>query len=561
MKFLATASLGGLITTISIAPCLGQSLNPQELTPPVRPSTPAPTPGAPPSPSIIPPNTPATPQPSLPGSIQVKEFRFVGATVFSQADLQNVVTSYTGRPLSPDELNKALFDLSRYYQKAGYILAFSRINPDQNRGLAADNAVVTVEVIEGRITDIQFLEPSRNQGFVRRQLTAAIESPFNVRDLERKLRQLSVNPLVSSISTTLEPGGIPGEAQLKIKLVGANPLALELDTNNLRSENVGSWERKVELTHKNLGGIGDSLTLNVRNTLGSNSLQLSYQVPITPQGTSVSFGVTNAHSVVIQEPFTPLDLTTEFQNVDLIVRHPLLQRGNQTSVQELGIGFRGTWQNTQTSLLDFNFPFSPGADENGLTQNRAIRLFADWRSQGAKQFFYTKTEVSFGLGGALGGTINRSSPDNRYTTVQGQALYLRQLTERVQLLARGSYQWADRPVFPTEQIQISGGDTLRGSSQFRYDDAGITASVEVPFLIYSSNRYGRLSLIPYVDMGYGISHSRDTPSSSNDRQFLATSGLGLSYSVKNRFNIRLDFGSPVDKWQPDVKFSIRARLY
>jgi hemolysin activation/secretion protein len=562
MKFLATASLGGLITTISsIAPCLGQSLNPQELNPPLRPTAPAPSPGAAPSPSIIPPNLPVTPGPSLPGNIQVKEFRFVGATVFSNTDLQNVVVSYTGRPLSPDELNKALLDLSSYYQKVGYILAYTRINPDQNRGLAADNAVVTIEVIEGRITDLQFLEPARNQAFVRRQLTAAIGSPFNVRELERKLRQLSVNPLVTTISTTLEPGAIPGEAQLKIKLVGANPLSIELETNNFRSENVGPWERKVEISHKNLGGIGDFLTVNVRNTLGSNALQLSYLAPITPQGTTLSVGVTNARSVVIQEPFTPLDLTTEFQNVDLTVRHPLLQWANQTSVQEFGVGFRGTLQNSQTSLLNIDFPFSPGADENGLTQNRAVRLFADWRSQGAKQFLYFRNEVSFGLGGALGGTINSSSPDNRYISLQGQALYLRQLTERVQLLARGTYQLADRPLFPTEQIQISGGDTLRGSSQFRYEDSGITASIEMPVRIYSSNRYGSLSVIPYLDMGYGFSQNLDTPNSSNERHFLATSGLGLIYSVKNRFNFRLDFGSPVEKWQPDLKFSIRARLY
>src|SRR5205807_10274889 len=66
-------------------------------------------------------------KPALPAttklSVAVKEFRFRGNTVFSDAELREVVREFIGKTLDFNGLNDAAGRVQRYYRERGYFLA------------------------------------------------------------------------------------------------------------------------------------------------------------------------------------------------------------------------------------------------------------------------------------------------------------------------------------------------------------------------------------------------------------------------------------------------------
>src|SRR5215213_3297019 len=76
-------------------------------------------------------------------SIQLRDVRFVGNTVFSNTRLRDEIKTYIGRRITPDELEDARVRLTKLYVEQSYISS-GVILPDQE--IDPNDAVVTFEV-------------------------------------------------------------------------------------------------------------------------------------------------------------------------------------------------------------------------------------------------------------------------------------------------------------------------------------------------------------------------------------------------------------------------------
>ena len=164
----------------------------------------------------------------------VKEYKFVGNTVFSDETLAQVAAPYAGRNITFEALQELRHKLTLYYTDRGYINSGALI-PDQK----VAEGVISFVIIEGSLTDIAIEGNNRlRTPYIRNRLALGAGPPLNINDLQEKFQLLHQNPLIRRINAELGPGVRLGEATLKARVEEARAWELGLQFSNSRSPSV-----------------------------------------------------------------------------------------------------------------------------------------------------------------------------------------------------------------------------------------------------------------------------------------------------------------------------------
>ena len=506
-----------------------------------QPEAPRPLPKVAP-PAIAPPEAPKFPElpATSPSQIQVLRYEVIGSTVFSSEELSEITKPFTGK-VSFDQLQKAAQAITDYYLKRNYPTTGAYVPSGQE--LKPNNAIVQIQVLEGKLEDIKVTGNRRlKSGYIQNRLARATQAPLNYDRLVESIRLLQQNPLLDQVTAELSAGKQPGTNLLEIKVKESNPLNLQILTENTRSPSIGSWQRRIQASHGNLLGYGDSLSLGYGNTSGSYSFDVGYSLPITPSNTTLSLNFGLTRSNVIESPFNELDIISKSRYYEVTLRQPLFQSAQVNQTQELAIGLTGSRVESETSLLDIPFKLSEGADPEGNTRITALRFFQEYLSRNSQQVLSFRSQFNFGLN-ALGSTINSSGPDSRFFSWQGQGRWLRRLGEDFDFIVQTKIQLADRTLPSLEQFSIGGASTVRGYRQdVRTSDNGIYGSAELQIPLWRSrDRTRTFQVTPFADVGKVWSN--DTFTTLN-QPFLASTGLGLLWR-SSHWTARMDWGIPL----------------
>ncbi len=538
------------------------------LPPPPRPlplpSLPSPTP----SPLIFPPLPTPLSKEAIPSNIYVQKFRFAGNTIISTQDLERVTAPFAGKELSFDDLFKARDAVTNLYIERGYITSRARVLelPENFRIKQAGGAVITLQIIEGKVEAINITGSPRIRNYVRSRLRAATSAVLNVNRLSERVLLLQVDPLIQKIAVQLLPGTHESTRILNAQVEAAPPVRVAIFLNNNRSPAVGSLERGVQLDGNSLLGVGDRFSLTYRNTNGSNQEDARITIPFNTSNGTVQLAFSNVNSHVVQEPFSQLDLTSAARAYNLSVRQPLIRQATAEGTQEVAVGVVASREESETTLLNTPRPLSVGADAQGRTRISTLRLFQEYAQRRSKQVVFVRSQFSFGIG-ALDATVNPHPPDSNFFSWQGQGIWLRSLPNKMTLLTRSSIQLADRPLVPLEQFVIGGATTVRGYREQGFlGNNGLLASVELGVPILSTQRFGALRVVPFLDAGV-VWGSTGTLSPASHALF--STGVGLEYNLSDHLSARLDaavplvtFSEPEDAWRGNsLSFQINYELF
>ncbi|MDB9373356.1 ShlB/FhaC/HecB family hemolysin secretion/activation protein [Nodularia sphaerocarpa] len=502
-----------------------------------------------------PPTSPLVPT-DISSTITVQEFEVVGSTVFSQQEFDEITKEFINQPLTFPQLSQVTDKVTGLYTKGCqpenrnsdipcYVNSGAYI--PSNQTFQAEGGKVKIQIVEGGVESIEITGTKRlNPDYVRSRLAIATGKPLNLKKLFQALQLLQLDPLISSVSTELAAGVRPGGSILSVQVAEAKTLSAQISLNNNRTPSIGSFERKIQVNQANLLGFGDGLSVGYANTDGSNSVNLSYQLPVNPRNGTLQFNYSYASSEVIEEPFNVLDIAGTSQEYSITFRQPLLL----TPTKEFALGMTATRRESDVGFLEAQFgerlPFtSPGSDQDGKTKASVVRFFQDWTQRSSNQVIAARSQFSVGIN-ALDATINQDPPDGQFFAWRGQAQLSRLLAPETLFLVRTNMQIADRPLLPSEQIGFGGQFTVRG---YRQDeilaDNGFLATAELryPMLRVPSVK-GVLQVIPFVDFGTAWNNSQvgRTPLSLDT---IASVGLGLLWQQDNRLTARFDWGIPL----------------
>ncbi|MGJ3250116.1 MAG: ShlB/FhaC/HecB family hemolysin secretion/activation protein [Elainellaceae cyanobacterium] len=537
---------------------LAQVAEPPSTEPLPEPDAPRPLP--PPEELLRPPEpsdeSPETVPGEVPDTILVERFQVEGSTIFNPDLLAEVAKrAVIETPAAPAEVDgsdpminqslsfaqllQARSAVTQYYTDRGYITSGAFIPPQ-----VLDSGVVIIQVIEGRLEDIDVsVEGRLIPGYVRSRLRRFSRPPLNVDRLLEGLQLLQLDPLVQTISAELAAGARPGTSILDVDVVQADAFDVDIVLDNGRSPSVGSFRRGVQATHANLLGLGDELSVGYRNTDGSDTLDLSYTMPVNPRNGTVAFSYGTTDSEVIEDPFNFLDIQSESRFYEFTVRQPVIE----TPTRELALSLTASRRESESEFLEeilgepIPFP-SMGADEEGRTRISALRFAQEWTQQGRRQVIAARSQFSIGFD-AFNSTINENGPDSRFFAWRGQAQWVRLLAPDTLLLVRGDLQLADGPLVPLEQFGLGGQQTVRAYRQDELlTDNGLLFSTEARLPLVRARRIdGIFQIAPFIDVGRGWNLDAPDP----DPATLAALGVGLLWQQGDRLSIRLDYGLPL----------------
>ncbi len=503
-----------------------------------RPSLPPPEELLQPSPTspIVPPDTAPA---DIPQTITVERFEVLGSTVFRADEFTAVTADFTNRPITFRELFEARVAVTQLYVDQGYVTSGAYI-PQQT----LDQGVVQIQVIEGRLDEINVVGHQRlNPAYVSSRLGLAGAEPMNIDNLLQGLQLLQLDPLIATISAELAAGVQPGTSILNVAITEADAVSSELALSNARSPSVGSFRREAGFTHGNLTGLGDRFSISYANTEGSNSVNLSYTIPVSPNNATLNFGTGLSGSRVVEEPFDILNIESSSRYYELTYRQPIVQ----TPSEDLALSLTVSRRESESEFLgNFGTPIpfpSLGADAEGRIRISALRFTQEWTRRETQAVFALRSQFSFGLG-AFGATINDAEPDSQFFSWRGQGQWIRLLAPETLLVLRTDVQLTPDALLAQEQIGLGGQQTVRGYRQDQIlTDNGILASAEVraPILRVPEVN-GILHVTPFVDFGMGWNSGA---LSDPDPNLLISTGLGLQWQMQNNFFARLDWGIPL----------------
>lgn len=490
---------------------------------------------------LLPSVEPQRPEPRIDeteASFFVRTIEITGSTIFSEADFADLIAPYTNRQVSFSDLLDLRSAITERYVTAGYVTSGAIIPPQT---LVDDR--VTIQVIEGELEDIVVTGMTRlNPAYVRSRIGLVSAPPLNVDRLLTGLQRLQLDPLIQTVAADLQAGSRPNASILVVNVTEADSFAIDLSLDNYGSASVGAGQRRLLLSEGNLAGWGDRITLEYENTDGSNRIDLSYTLPVSPNNDVLRLRAGYSSSRVVALDFQVLDISSDSFYYEFGYRHPLIE----TPTEELVFGFTLSHQQNQTRLGLDNigpFPLTPGADSQGLTQVTALRFSQQWTQRSQSHVLAFRSQFSFGLD-LLNATINQTGPDSRFLAWRGQGQWLQRLGADTVLLLRGDAQLASDDLLSPEKFGLGGALSVRG---YRQDallrDNGVLFSAELRSpIVRVPELDGTLQLIPFLDAGVAWNANANSPSGPNT---LIGTGLGLLWQQGNRWSARLDWGIPL----------------
>ncbi|WP_103670276.1 ShlB/FhaC/HecB family hemolysin secretion/activation protein [Pseudanabaena sp. BC1403] len=540
---------------------LAQSTIPSNLVPsvPVRPEE-SPRRLPPVDQLLIPSSPQIEPNRKIPDSTTtfvVQEFRVIGSTVFSAEELAAVVKSFTNRPISFAELLQARAAIADLYIRNGYITSGAFIPPQET-----NNGNITIQVVEGKLEEIQITGTNRvAPNYIRSRLEIATGAPLNRDRLLNALQLLQLDPLFKFVSSELKTGSQLGTSILAVKVDEANSFNARASLDNYASPSVGQLSRQVEISDRNLLGLGDRIIATYGNTDGRNQYNLGYTLPVNAYNGTLSFLFSNTNSNVVESEFKILDIYSNSTTYELTFRQPLIQ----TPAQEFALGLTASHSDSFTTLLKLPIPLSAGSDDFGKTKLSALRFFQDYTQRSSEDVIALRSQISVGLRGVLNSTINLRSPDSGFVAWRGQLQYIRALAEDTLLIVSGSIQFADRALPAAEKFSLGGSQNGRGYRQdVLVGDNGMNVSLEARFPIVSvPELQGLLQIVPFIDVGSVWNQESSTTPANN---WILGTGLGLRWQMGDRLTAKLDYGLPLisirnNHQDSSIYFSLSYRLF
>jgi hemolysin activation/secretion protein len=515
------------------------------------------------SPALELPPVPKPPPGALSGGavkIRVQSFRFEGNHVFSSAHLASLpdVKKYTAttQPIGIEELEQVRQAVTLEYVNHKYVNS-GAVLPDQTID-DPDHAVVKIQVVEGRLTEIDLKQegfapghrfggkPMLTRDYVLGRIKLGEGPPLKLDRLADQLEVLRQDPNVSRVNAELRPGLKPGEAALDVTVAETNPFQLALEFNNKRSPDVGGERIYALASDTNVSGHGDAFAIRYGITKGGlehmqlagwDDVIIDYSLPLNRYDTSLILNYTRDDDLVLSAPFSTVNITSESESGSIGLRQPLYRTPNSQFAVSVFLARRYNI----TKLLGEPFDFSPGYN-NGRSDVTALRFGQEWVTRTENQTIALRSTISWGID-ALGSTITKSGDnDSRFLAWLGQAQYVRRIGQDSELLFRFDTQLADNPLPAIEQFSMGGYDTVRGYRENRLvRDDGIIGSVEWRIPIWRKSNRPILDVAPFLDGGYSwnFHNSKTAPP-----EFIGSGGVGLLFNPNRHLALSVYYGYP-----------------
>jgi hemolysin activation/secretion protein len=503
--------------------------------------------------------------------IYVSKIYITGNTIFKRADLDFILKPYENRIVKAEELHEIKNKLTMFYISKGYVNS-GCILKDQR----IEDCKIEYQIIEGVLNEI-FVDSKRlKDSFIEQRIrlsTGDGKRPFNINDLQTRLKILKQEPAIENINTYVKPGLEKGSARLKVVVQEANPFQVSMDCHNHNSPGIGGYRGDLTFKHLNVLGWADSFLFKYGGTEGLNNFRAQYEIPVNRLDTRLNLSVDHSQTKVVADSYSAHDITGDTTSFSLGLNHFFYRTPSTEFTMELALEAR----ESNTELRGEPFNFSDGVID-GNSKVSILKYSQQWLHRSLNQVIAIHSSLNFGVD-MLDATISDKDniPDGKYISWLGQLQLIRRLPFlQSQLITRVNMRFSDDPMLAIEKFSFGGATTVRGYREnLIISDSGFIGSIEwripigkYPFFALSKTiNDGQIQIAPFIDYGKGSNHNKN---SDLDPDTLLGAGLGLKWQISSSAFAEIYWGAALedidieadsDIQDDGVHFFISCQLY
>jgi len=481
------------------------------------------------------PEAPVKPDPDA-LTFVVKRFVLTGVNLVPEQQVQDALKPWLDRPITFEELERALNAISELYQEDGWY-----VRPQ----LPAQDIVggtVTINVIEGKLGEVDTgfnedmpLSAERIQNFVTARQGKG--DPLSMDSLARAITILNEQPGVSA-QAALAPSLQPGASDVVVETMRLPAVSGSLQADNWGAKSTGYYRVTGSANWNNPNGFGDQLQATVMGSEGTIYGQLGYTLPVGYDGWRLGASVSALYYKLLGE-FATLNNTGTANTLAVNATYPLVRQATsnatvtisasdahydnryQLESQRLTIGKRVSLASASVTGDEVDDYFGGGFSVYGLTANLGFAKLGNREED------------------RLGANAHGS-----FATLMGNGGRLQRLTDSTSLWFSFSGQWASQNLDSSQKFSLGGPQGVRAYPVYEASgDQGWLGTVEARWDFYEGAQAS-----VFYDMGWiqqnknpGYLQEQLTPNT----YYLKGWGVGVSYNYNNQVSMKLSVASRI----------------
>ena len=459
-------------------------------------------------------------------SFTVKQFKFVGNSKVSDADLQALVKDFLNKPIAFADLTLITDTIAEYYRDKGWLAR--AIVPQQD----ITEGIVTIRIVEAKLGGMKIDNQSKrvSNERVEKWIYGRIPqaSELSLDELDHAILTLNDLPDVY-VTSTLQSGEQPGETILLLT-VNDKPLYNgQVAVDNYGDSNSGKVRGSVLANANGPLGIGDLLSAYGMYSEGNSYGRLSYTAPVGTSGLRMGVNGSTMGYRVLNQSFQSLYANGVASTGGVEATYPLLR----------------TRPANVTAITNWTFSQFKNWDINGVNPNQTY-------DTSVAQFGFSGNLLDgFGGGGlsvasliASAGDIGRDS-ESQYEgsySVAGNFMKLRYAINRNQAITGSlsaylgvSGQLASKNMDSSEQLYLGGPMNVRayGSGQGPASQGNLT-TVEL-----RQNLPYQTQLVAFYDMANVQTWKFNNTAANSVNNNYILQGFGASFGWVGPYGFNL----------------------
>lgn len=483
----------------------------------------------------------------------VTGFVVTGENPLSEKSTQKVLAPFTGQQEGIERIQSASAALEQAIRDKGY--NFSRVVLPQQ---SLSDGVIELRVVAFKIGRITIEGAEHNDDAnIRASLPGLLEgSAPNTRKLSRSIAIGKKQPSKST-RLTFNASESRGEVDARITVKDRKPWQVFSWLNNTGTDETGNTRLGFGLQHSNLFNRDHNAiltyTLSPEETEKAVQYGLLYQIPFYSAGGTFDFlySKSNVNTGTVANFF---DVAGKGEVVGGTYNKIFARRGGYS--QELAISV--------FDKLFENDVFFQGQQIGADVRSRPLgfRYGGELKKPGYQLEFFIRPQVNLPGGSRnndLFYTLSRLGAKSDWSLLRfalSGRKYLGDWSADMQI----SGQYANQPLIVGEQFGAGGVNSVRGFEEREISgDKGIRYSFQV-----LAPPLGKLKVRTLAFIDGGVTRLEDALPGEIDRESILSTGLGLRWSWREWFSLRLDWGyvlNGVDDRQPDGTSAGDSRIH
>ncbi len=467
-------------------------------------------------------------------------------TVAREDHFKSYLKPYLGQPISILALNQLARNIVTMYRDGGQPVVEVHMPPGQD----ITDGVVQVVITESKIGRVDFrCNCHFDDCLLHRQSWLRSGQNIYVSSLEDELLWYNKNPF-RTVGVKLEPGQAAGTTDIVYEVHERNPIRGFVGYEDTGTRATAQERLLFGFNWGNPGGNDGQFNYQYtadaefQGTVGVHSF--TYTAPIFENRDYWTiFGSYGELDNLVPVPGAP----TEGRAWQISGRYNHNLCEDQCRLDEMHFGF-----DVKSTNSDLDFGGNTVAPGNVHIVNFMAGL--------SSRQEYEDGHTAYGLDGYLSPgkllTSNNSSDFARlrpgaksfYGYARGYVERLYNVDQRSDFVVRATGQLGSYKLLPSEQLGFGGYDSIRGyDMRAANGDSGYILNFEYrskPIIGCCNDNQTSLTLLTFVDLGQQYAWGGYHPVfNTPDKEFLASTGIGLRYLIDPNCSLRVDYGYPL----------------